>query len=276
VARQPLVGHVEAKALHVMSLNIRRPVPTRRRADRWQRRAPLLQELLRSEQPALLGVQEVVPEQMAVLQEALGGRYRSAGTGRGRTGDGEACPIWWDEDRVEVLGWHQRALSDRPTVPGSISWGNLTPRIAVTATVRDRATSARALVVNTHLDHLSGRSRVRAAVAIRQLIARQSLPAIVTGDLNAGARSASVKAFLAGGTLVDAWEAASARLTPAYGTFASYRPPRPGGRRIDWILVSPDVEVLAAGIDGRQVSGGWASDHLPVHVVVRLPEGVAA
>ena len=235
-----------------------------------------MQELLRSEQPALLGVQEVVPEQMVTLQEALGHRYRFAGTGRGRTGGGEGCPIWWDEDRVEVLDWRQRALSDHPTVPGSVSWGNLTPRIVVTATVRERATSARALVVNTHLDHLSPRSRVRAAVAIGQLIAKQPLPAIVTGDLNARAGSPPLRALLADGTLMDAWESTSTRLTPRWGTFASYRQPRPGARQLDWILVSPEVQVLRVGIDGRQVNGGWASDHLPVHAVVRLPEAEAA
>lgn len=255
-----------------MSLNVRRPVPTRRLQDRWSRRAPLLHELLQAEQPAVLGTQEVMPGQLGTLQTALGDRYRSVGTGRDRRGGGEGCPIYYDGDRVELVRWQQLALSDRPAAAGSISWGNLTPRIVVVAAVRDRVTSASALVVNTHLDHLSPRSRVRAAIAIRQLIARQRLPAVVTGDLNAAAGSRALRALLSGRTLVDAWEAASARVTPAYGTFANYRRPRVDGRRIDWILVSPDVEVLCAGIDGREVSGGWASDHLPVHALVRVPE----
>lgn len=43
-------------------------------------------------------------------------------------------------------------------------------------------------------------------------------------------------------------------------------------RRIDWILVSSDVEVVAAAIDRRTWGGRYPSDHFPVVVDLRLPK----
>nr|WP_254050431.1 hypothetical protein [Dietzia sp. WMMA184] len=45
-----------------------------------------------------------------------------------------------------------------------MSWGNLIPRVMVEVHLRDRVTGHDLLVVNTHLDPLSGRSRLRAPV----------------------------------------------------------------------------------------------------------------
>lgn len=273
---EPLIGHVDAPDLHVMTFNIRRDVhlPTTRSVsshDRWRNRRPRLQALLATARPTLLGVQEALPAQAAAVAEALGDRYCSIGHGRGAGGRGEACPLFFDATRLDLLDWDQTALSDRPDITGSRSWGNLIPRVLVAAVFRDRATSARFLAMNTHLDHVSARSRRLSAERIRQRVQDQPLPAVVAGDLNARAGSPELAALLAGGHLVDAWQAATERMTPEWTTFAEYRPPRDDGGRIDWIAVSPDVEVTRAAIDARLVDGGWASDHLPLHAVVRIP-----
>lgn len=267
-----LIGPARAPDLHVMTFNVRRRMPAlaSRPADRWSTRRPLVQALLVAEQPTLLGVQEALRPQAAAIAEALGPRYRFIGHGRQPGPRGEACPLFYDADRLELLDWRQQALSDRPDEPGSVSWGNLIPRVLVRATFRDRVTSAVFLAVNTHLDVFSARARLRAAQEIRRLVADQPLPAIVTGDLNADPGSAPVHELLADRTLVDAWTAATACLTPEWGTYAGYRSPRPG-RRIDWIAVSPEASVLTAAINGRSIDGGWPSDHLPVQAVLRMP-----
>ena len=138
------------------------------------------------------------------------------------------------------------------------------------AVFRDRATSAEFITINTHLDHLSRSSRLRSAHEIVREIT-VGLPAIVMGDLNATATSPAVRALLADAALTDTWAAASDRVSPEWGTFPDYRAPVIGGRRIDWIFVTPSIGVVRAGVNARRIDGRWPSDHLPVHAVVRVP-----
>lgn len=257
-----------------MSWNIRRrlaPVLSRG-AERWSCRAPRIRALLEVEQPTILGAQEALPDQIRVLRRSLGSDYRTVGRGRGANGRGEASPILYDGQRVELLDWKQSALSNSPDQAGSVSWGNVIPRIMVAATFRDRASSRRFLVVNTHLDHLSRRSRLRSAQAVLQVLAHSGLPAVVTGDLNDGAESAPVRELLSEGVLADTWETAQTHRSEAWGTFPNYREPRRGGRRLDWILASPAFDVLTTAINARRYGGGWGSDHLPVQAELLLAE----
>lgn len=269
-----LIGPVEAPAIQVMSWNIRRRMPNllARPADRWEQRVPRIRALLRAEQPTLLGAQEALPDQVSCVRDCLGEAYQSLGRGRGADGRGETAPIFYDTRRLELLDWEQLSLSERPAKPGSVSWGNVIPRIMVVATFRDRRTSRRFLTVNTHLDHLARRSRLRSAQMIRRVIVDRELPAVITGDLNVGAGSAPLRTLLSGGELTDVWETAQTRGSEAWGTFPNYRMPRRGGRRLDWILASPEFGVPHAVINARRYGGGWPSDHLPVQAVLLPPE----
>ncbi|MDQ7879722.1 endonuclease/exonuclease/phosphatase family protein [Microbacterium sp. QXD-8] len=270
---RPLVGPVEPPALHIMTFNIRRRMNgvTWRRADRWRHRATAVRALLQRERPTFVGVQEAMPDQADAVLAALGSAYRFVGRGHGRRGSGEGCPIFFDAERLELLDWDQTALSDHPREAGSRSWGNLIPRIAVTARFRDRRTGSAFTVLNTHLDPFSPRSRVRSVDALRTLVGRG--PGILTGDLNAGEGSRTLRALLDDGGLQDAWTAAARRLTAPVGTFAGYRRPRPSRARIDWIVVTPEVKVASAGINTFRHAGVWPSDHLPVQAVMTIPVG---
>lgn len=269
----PLIGPTAAPDLHVMSFNVRRrmAITGPRRADHWERRAPALAALLTAERPHVLGAQEVLPDQDRFIRAALGGEYRRIGRGRNANGQGEGCPVYFDSTRLELLNWTQEALSDTPALPGSRTWGNLIPRMLVRANFRDSATGIDFLAINTHFDHLSRRSRVTAASTIRALVASQSRPAVVTGDLNSGVDTAPLTTLFADGTLADTWGAARTRLTPEWGTFPNYREPRRDRKRIDWIAVSTGVDVDRIGINGTRPDGVWASDHLPVQAVLRFP-----
>ncbi|WP_311257300.1 endonuclease/exonuclease/phosphatase family protein [Microbacterium sp. WCS2018Hpa-9] len=268
----PLIGPALAPELHVMSFNIRRAMEGRLRPerDRWSVRAPAVAEMLGSERPTILGLQEVRPRAMTVVTRAIGRTHRFVGRGRARDGAGEGSPLVYDAERLELRGWEQRALSARPDEPGSRSWGNLLPRILVTAEFSDRSTGVRFIVVNAHLDHLSSRSRRRSAEAITALIRERALPAIVMGDLNAGPRSEAVRTLLSRAELTDSWSAAEDRLTPLWSTLNGYHPPRLTGRRVDWMLVSRDVRVRAAAINARVFDGIRPSDHLAVQVMLRM------
>ena len=89
------------------------------------------------------------------------------------------------------------------------------------------------------------------------------------GDFNTDERSAAHQALTEGGALRDAWQAANEQVTPLFGTFSNYRNPRPGGRRIDHILVGGAVETTRVGINAARFDGRAASDHEPVQAVLR-------
>lgn len=270
----PLIGPAKVPDLHVMSYNIRRPMPTfsRRSPDRWSRRSPLLRRLLEAEQPTLLGVQEATPAQVEFVGESLGRRYRWVGRGRDADGGGEACAIFYDADRLRVMDWTQHALSHTPAVAGSRSWGNFVPRSVVAAQFADLATGAALLVMNMHLDHLSRTSRLRSAAMLRGLAAAVEHPAVLMGDANTRTGSAPYLALTAGHAFRDSWKAASERLTEEFGTYSGYRAPRAGGRRIDWILVAPEIQVRSAAINTTRYDGAAPSDHEPVQALLRRAE----
>lgn len=270
----PLLGPVDAPDLSVMSLNIRRAMEgvLRPRRDRWSTRAPAVSALLGTERPTLLGLQEALPRVLPVVHDALGPAYRRVGHGRGPGGSGEGTPLVYDSARLDLRASGQRALSPTPDQPGSLGWGNLIPRILVWAEFVDRATDEAFLVVNTHLDHLSARSRRLSVESIRNLIRDRALPAVVMGDLNAGEGSGAVRGLLSGGDLLDAWRIAERTATPAWGTYPGYGRPRRGARRIDWIAVTPDVRVRAIGLNPRKFEGRRPSDHLAVQSILRLGE----
>ncbi|PKI89766.1 hydrolase [Actinomycetales bacterium SN12] len=260
-----------------MTFNIRRAADgmLHRRADRWSWRAPAVRQLLASEQPTLLGLQEALPSVMPLLREALGRDHRTIGSGRGTGGRGEGSPILYDATRLELRDWGQRALSDQPERAGSTGWGNLIPRILVWAEFAEPSLGARFLAINTHLDHLSASSRLRSAQSIRQLVAERGLPAVLTGDLNAGAGSTAVRALQAGGALVDIRDAAERKAGPRWGTYPGYRRPRVGGRQLDWIMTTRDVRVRTVAVNSRTPGGRRPSDHLPVQAVLRFGEDAA-
>lgn len=261
-----------------MTFNIRRRMPTWRPGspDLWSRRAPLLRHILAAEQPTVVGVQESLPDQTEFLGSALGESYGSVGDGRDARGGGERCTLFFDTRRLELQRWDQHALSATPHVPGSRSWGNRIPRIVVAAEFADRATGAQLTVLNTHLDHLSRRSRDASADFILDLVERAAdrhsdAAVVVLGDLNASETSGTVARLTAGGSLRDAWVTAGERLTPAWRTYSGYRRPSIRGPRIDHILVGAGIEVARAGINAVRFGRAAASDHEPVQAVLRLP-----
>jgi endonuclease/exonuclease/phosphatase family metal-dependent hydrolase len=272
VTDTPLIGPVAPPDLQVMTYNIRRRM-TRllpHSPDRWVRRRILIQRLLEAEQPVILGVQEALPDQAGFVRHSLGEGYRSIGYGRNANKRGEGCPIVYDGSRVELLDWRQTALSDTPLVPGSTTWGNPTPRVAVAATFRDRVTGVEFRAINTHFDQFSRRSRDRSVAELLRLVGGSTLPTVVTGDFNTDDDSGPHKLLVDSGRLVDTWNAALVRRTEAWGSFANYGPPKLGRKRIDWILATPTVSVLDAGINVTRYDGNWPSDHAPVQAVVNF------
>lgn len=237
--------------------------------DRWLDRLPLISRLLDAERPTLLGVQEPLFHQLGAVSAALPG-YAVVGFGREGGSRSEHSSVLYDTDRLLLTGWDQQWLSDTPTVIGSTTWGNDLPRILVRCEFTDLATGAAFTMINTHLDHRSEDARRRGAEQIAREVAAAAGPVIVTGDFNCAAGDSVPWRVLVDAGLVDTWLAADRQDSPATATWHGYDAPDPGGTRIDWIMVSPQIEVRTATINPWTAAGRWPSDHCPVqaHVVL--------
>ena len=171
--------------LRVMSYNIRLDLESDG-INRWANRRDQFIGQIRLMQPAILGLQEVVPGQKADLQEALPG-YEFLGAARddGRSkGEFSNLAIRRDIFRVRSSGtfW----LSPTPGAP-SKGWDAAYPRIATWAKFVRRSDGKRFLALNTHFDHVGQTARLQSARQIIGWLSAQRSAGesvIVTGDLN--------------------------------------------------------------------------------------------
>ncbi|UFU01681.1 endonuclease/exonuclease/phosphatase family protein [Ruania suaedae] len=229
----------------------------------------------------VVGLQEVLPHQLADLRAALPG-YDVVGVGRDDGGTaGEHGPLLVRSERWTIEDWGTFWLSRTPEVP-SLAPGTEYPRICTWARLRPEvphgasiastppnpaATAARAglTVWNVHLDHRREDARV---LGMREVLARMGNaagPHVLLGDLNAWPGSPPLLA--AGRVLRDAWAGAPA--TRPGATFHGWDLDRVIGtarddsRRIDHVLVSPGVRVTSVSAP-LPAGEPLPSDHLPV------------
>lgn len=244
--------------------------------NRWELRRELVLRLIRDFNPDLLGMQEVLEFQANYLRENLPA-YDFHGVGRddGKQ-KGEFSPILFRRTRFAVLDAGNLWLSDTPDVPGSRGWDALLPRMLSWARLRDDSANGRELTIaNTHFDHRGSQARLESARLIRR-IGEANLhgqPAILTGDFNCTEDDPPYHALLApnaDGTapLVDSYRAAHPERQPDEASANGWRPVTKG-RRIDWILHSPNLQTVSARINRSQPNGHLPSDHYPVQAVLR-------
>ena len=256
----------------VMTFNIR--YGTANDGDNaWPQRRDLVFRVIREFRPHVLGLQEALRSQLDDLGAALPG-YREVGVGRddGRQ-RGEYAAIFYDATRFELERDSTFWLSDRPEVPGSMTWGNRIPRICTWAVLRDRGSGRALHVFNVHWDHESQESRERSARLLLERIAAREpagTPVIVTGDFNAGEANAAFRALVKdpASVLRDTFRALHAD-AGTVGTFNAFRG-ESSGEKIDAILASPGWRVVDAGIVRDNDGGRYPSDHFPVTATLRL------
>jgi endonuclease/exonuclease/phosphatase family metal-dependent hydrolase len=265
-----LIGPGRGAELHVMSFNLW--YASGLRPNSWPRRRPAMAELLRIEQPAVLGTQEGMAGQLEDVATDLPAHYEWIGVGRAGGRRDEFMAVFYDTRRLAAVESGHFWLSDTPEVIGSRSWGNTCIRMVTWIRFTDLSTGREFAFLNTHFDNVSEHSRLRSAELVRDRINAipPDLPVILTGDFNAPALASPAYDILVGGAgLTDTWAAADRR-TAQYATWHGYLPLVPEGARIDWILTRGTVSVRAAAINTFTHDGWFPSDHLPVQALISI------
>lgn len=258
-----------ADELSVMSFNLRYPALD---GHPWRPRAAVAAELIAREAPHIVGTQEGWYDQLDLIVSLLPARYAWLGEGRGGGNDDEFTAVIFDSEAIDVESVDVSWLSERPDTPGSISWGAAHPRTLTRVDCADRRTGTRLRVLNTHFDHASDEARSGSRDLLMAAVeeARAEDPVrevVVTGDFNVAQDSPLYSDLVHSPHLDDPFD--SAELVNAQlNSFHRYRGPRRGGARIDWVLHSPGLRGVRAGLNPHSADGVLPSDHLPVQAVL--------
>lgn len=248
-----------AEPLRVMSFNVRLPLAQDGPND-WPHRKAIMARLVGDTRPDVLATQELTRIQGEYLRGRLPG-YAWFGVDRLGGRVDEHMGIFYRRDRLRLVDLGNFWLSDTPHVPGSISWGNLYPRM-VTWGLFEGTDGRRFYLLNTHLPYRleDEAARMKAGEALLKYIAAlpADIPVVLTGDFNTTPDSA-VHALLSG-ALTDVRTTAPSVSGPE-ATFHAFT--GKADRRIDWILAR-GLRTLAVKTDAASQKGRYPSDHFPV------------
>lgn len=264
-----------ALSLNVMTFNIR-TANGRDGDNAWPNRRALVADTIRACAPQVVGLQEVVDDQLEYLASRLHD-YRWLGVDRGLNGGqglSEYAPIFYRRAELSPLEsgtfWLSGTSDAPPAEPGRRGRGS---RIVTWARFYHLSTGRQIYVFNTHFSPRRGQVQVDSAKRIRERVATlpAGRPVIVTGDFNAIAVESDVWRELTAGGLKDAWMEADERRGPVV-TMGDFGPPHDGDTtRIDWILVNGPLRVRSVETIVHNEQGRYPSDHYPVSARLELP-----
>lgn len=257
----------------VMSYNIRYPATEDYKSGNgWNDRKFGLVKMLHYHQPDVIGMQEVVYEQLVFLSENLN-RYNWFGVGRddGKQ-KGEFTPIFYDSTKFNLIEGKNFWLSDTPEKP-SKSWDAALNRIVTMVMLEFKLSKKRFYVVNTHLDHKGEIAREKSAkLIIKEIIKlNNKYPVILTGDFNTVPKSIPYNIIV--NILNDSYLITKTYPYGPDGTSSGFSVCQDIKlNRIDYIFVSNDIEVIFYANLTDSYNKNYYSDHLPVIVKINIKD----
>jgi len=232
-------------------------------ANVWANRKEALKDLVKYHEFDIYGTQEGFLAQLKDLLEVDGFAY----TGHGREDGmdkGEHSAIFYKKDRLQLLASGDFWLREDPDKPG-LGWdATCCNRICSWGKFKDKETSKIFYFFCAHFDHQGVIARVESGKLMVKKIKEiaGNFPAIFVGDLNSTPDTEQVKTIKS--FMKDSREVSK---TPPYGpvgTFNGFKLDAPLNERIDYVFVSPTIEVLKYGVLTDNVDRRYPSDHQPV------------
>jgi endonuclease/exonuclease/phosphatase family metal-dependent hydrolase len=240
--------------------------------DAWVHRADTVVDLLSKQD--LFGLQEVTAGQLKTLLARLPEfDFYGLGSEDGR-GRGEHAPIGIRKSRFEALERGTFWLSKNPDRVGVAGWDAALPRTCTWMLVKDRVSGKKLWVANTHFDHRGSTARLESARLIKRVVTEQPLaiPVVVMGDFNCLPKSPPFMALVSGQSLKDARVLSQQKVAGPNSTWNGFRE-IDSGRIIDHIFVRGSIRIeTLSTLNPKTSVGRYASDHLPVQVLVGWPQ----
>ena len=251
---------IYASKFRVMTYNLR--IDTAQDGvNRWDLRKHRVFHLIQQYQPDLFGVQEALPNQIADLHRAFPnfGWY-------GFMDRGEFAAIFYRLDIFELRDRGTFWLSETPDIPGSKGWDASATHVCNWVKLKHRPSKQIVYHFNTHFDHgeIARQQSARLILARIRTIAGSKMPVILTGDFNSVPKSDPYRIIVTNTMLRDAKFASKSPHSGPYGTWATFNVGHGIGNRLDYIFVSPYLNVLQHEHITYSENSYYPSDHLPV------------
>lgn len=249
---------------NVMSFNIRFDNPGDS-ANTWKFRADNVALLINYYAPDLLGLQEVMVNQLGDLKKRLP-QYATVGVARvdGKE-KGEFNPIFFNTNRYKLLKHGDFGLSESPEKFGIRGWDSAFERIVTWAILKDKSNGKKIAIFNTHFDHVGQVSRRESAKLLLAKVKAiaDTLPVVITGDFNLTPDSEPFR-ILTNGALKATCLCSSIIYGPL-GSFHNFgRIPEKSRSLIDFIFVNEHIQSQKYRVIADQPENGYYSDHNPI------------
>ena len=247
--------------IKVCTFNLRTPVE-KDGVNYFPNRKGRILDVIRRENPDLIGFQEVADSTRKWLREALDG-YVVVGCGRKKDLSGEAMLVAYKRDTFDMVSMDTFWLSTAPSVAGScygVDQSNC-PRCTTAVVLKHDGAQQPFLFLNTHLDHKGATARLLGAVQILQYISEKGLPFVLTGDMNARPDSPEMQAIVGckSHMVVDI-TAGIAGTFHGFGKYAVSEMPK-----IDYIFTDMESDPAESyAVEDIPENGVYISDHNPV------------
>ncbi|HEV7347825.1 endonuclease/exonuclease/phosphatase family protein [Telluribacter sp.] len=229
----------------------------------WPNRKENVKALIRYHEFDIFGTQEVLRGQLEDVAELKEFAFLGKGRDDGKQG-GEHSAIFYKKDRFKVLDSGDFWLSETPDVPGKGWDATCCNRICSWAKFQDLQTKKDFYFFSVHFDHQGVKARQESGKLMVKKIKEiaKNAPTICVGDFNSTPDTEQIQAMQT--ILRDAHNVSA---TPPYGpegTFNAFKFDAPMDKRIDYIFVSNQFNVLKYGVLTDAKEQRYPSDHQPV------------
>lgn len=260
-----------SQQMNIVSFNIRFNTPNDG-VNAWPNRIEMASGLLRFHEADIFGLQEALHGQILDIQKELP-EYEWFGVGRDDGGKGgEFSPLFYKKSKFILIENGTFWLSETPDIP-SKGWDAALNRIVTWGRFQSKVTGKQFLVFNTHFDHVGVEARKNSALLIekkiREMTRDKNLPVILTGDFNLTPETEPI--VLLKKYMKDSFEVTEEPPYGPVGTFNGFKIDADlSSRRIDYIFVYGEIDVLKYAALSDFKDNRFPSDHLPVFAKVQL------
>ncbi|MCF2494904.1 endonuclease/exonuclease/phosphatase family protein [Dyadobacter chenhuakuii] len=235
----------------------------------WPNRKENVKGLIRFHEFDIFGVQEALIGQLKDVAELTEFIFYGKGRDDGKEG-GEHSAIFYKKDRFKALQSGDFWLSETPDKPGKGWDATCCNRIASWVKFQDLLSKKEFYFFNVHFDHQGVEARRQSGhLMVKKIseIAGKST-VILTGDFNSTPETEQIKTIQ--GLLNDSHEVTKQPPYGPEGTFNSFKFDAAMDKRIDYIFVSKNINVLKYGVLTDAKEQRYPSDHQPVLIKVEI------
>ena len=254
--------------IKIMSFNIRTGTSDKGTANAWDKRKAGVYEMLKTEEPMIVGLQEARKFQRTEILKACPD-YEGFGVCRdtGKDVEGETGSVIYNKNLCSIEKYGYFWLTEKDTSTPNVGWDATYKRMATWAVVKVTRNGKRFFFINTHLDHEGPQAQAGGMQVIMQKFAElntEKLPQVLVGDFNTLQTSDIFK--VCEETMYNARLKASS--SDNIGTFNNWGS---SNKIIDHIFLSPDFKIRSYCTANSAYAGvRYISDHYPIFVLTTL------